>query len=170
MLIYTYSGTGPTVISHNLFVLCQDTVVKAGIDYYLAPGARPLDFVWANTSVAVLKVRRYIISWIYADLLLEKIEGTRLDKLWPPYSPSQIFLTASYILELRKASCIYHCCYFPGLMGNGPQQFHGPAFLFGDRYKDPFDHPMQLPGYISGWPRNSGHRFDNSYEGRDGKL
>jgi len=189
----TYSGrTSPEVITHNVFDLCQDTVVKGGLDYYLAPEARALDFVRANTSIPVPKVRRYIVSGCYADLLMEKIEGTRLDKLWPSYSPLQKFLTAwilrGYIFELRKASGVYHRCHVPGPMANTPQQCYGPEFLFGARYQGPFERPRQLLDYFSKWRGNSGPRFDNSYNsqplvlthndlsmrniivGRDGKL
>ncbi|KIM78722.1 hypothetical protein PILCRDRAFT_824158 [Piloderma croceum F 1598] len=168
-LYTTFSGgTGPMIIGHNVYDLCRDTVVKKGVDCYLAPEARALDFVRAHTSIPVPKVRRYIVSGYHANLLMEKIEGTRLDKLWPSYSPLQRFLTAwilrGYILELRKASSLYHRFHVPGPMANDPQQCHGPAFLFGDDYQGPFEHSRQLFDYFSKRPGNSGLRFDNSYD------
>jgi hypothetical protein len=165
-LYSTFSGgTGPVIIGHNVYDLCRDTVVKKGIDCYLAPEACALDFVRANTSIPVPKVRRYIRY--RANLLMEKIEGTRLDKLWCSYSPLQRFITAwilrGYILELRKASGLYHRFHVPGPMANDPQQCHGPAFLFGDDYQGPFERSGELFDYFSKRPGNSGLRFDTSY-------
>jgi len=166
--------------------------MKKGEDRYLAPEARALDFVRANTSIPVPKVRRYTISEYNANLVMEKIEGTRLDKLWPSYSPLQRFLTAwilrGYILELRKASGLYHRFHVPGPMADDPQKCHGPAFLFGYYERGPFECSRQLLDYFSKRLGNSGLRFDNSYDsqplvlthndlsmrniigGRDGKL
>ncbi|KIM78178.1 hypothetical protein PILCRDRAFT_824646 [Piloderma croceum F 1598] len=159
--------TGPVITGYSIVVLCQDTVVKRGISYYLDPEVRALDFVRRNTSIPVPKIRRYITSETSAYILLEKIEGTRLDKLWPSYSPLQRFLTAwilrGYILELREASSIYHRCHVPGPMADVPRYCHGPHFLFGDRNRGPFEHSRQLLDYFGTRSWGSGPRFDDSY-------
>jgi hypothetical protein len=133
---------------------------------YLDPEERALDFVRRNTTIPVPKIRRYITSGTSAFILLERIEGTPLNRLWPSYSPLQRFLTAwilrGYILELRKTSGIYHRCHVPGPMSDVPQRCHGPMFLFEGRSKGPFEHPMQLLNYFSGWPGNNARRFDDS--------
>jgi hypothetical protein len=124
-----------------------------------------LDYVRRNTSIPVPKIRRYITRDDNgAYLLLEKIEGTRLDKIWPSYSPLQRFLTAwilrGYILELREASSIYHRCHVPGPMADVPRKCHGPHFLFGGRNRGPCE---QLLDYFSTRLRGGSPRFDDSY-------
>ena len=60
----TYSGrTSPEVITHNVFDLCQDTVVKGGLDYYLAPEARVLDICCGtgDLALALARERRGIV-------------------------------------------------------------------------------------------------------------
>jgi hypothetical protein len=160
--------TGPVTTRHNISVLCQDTVVKRGIPYYLDPEVRALDYVRRNTSIPVPKIRRYITRGENcAYLLQEKIEGTRLDKLWPSYSSLQRFLTAwilrGYILELRKASSIYHRCNVPGPMADVLRHCHGPLDLFGSRDQGPFENSTQLLDYFNKWSTKGGPRFDGSY-------
>jgi aminoglycoside phosphotransferase (APT) family kinase protein len=100
-------------------------------------------------------------------ILMERIEGTRLDKLWPSFSPLQRFLTAwtlrGYILELRKASGNYHRRHIPGPMADTPQPCHGAMALFQDREQGPFERTRQLLDYFSKWS-NDAPPFDSSYD------
>jgi hypothetical protein len=126
--------------------------VKRGIPYYLDPEVRALDYVRRNTSIPVPNIRRYITRDDNgAYLLQEKIEGTRLDKIW---------ILRGYILELREASSIYHRCHVPGPMADVPRKCHGPHFLFGGRNRGPCE---QLLDYFSTRLRGGSPRFDDSY-------
>jgi hypothetical protein len=101
-------------------------------------------------------------------ILMEKIEGTRLDILWPSFSPLQRFLTAwtlrGYILELRMASGNYRRRHIPGPMADTPQPCHGSVALFHDREQGPFERTRQLLDYFSQWPGNNGTSFNSSYD------
>jgi Phosphotransferase enzyme family len=159
----------PAVFSHRLFILCPDTVAKIGPPYHIGPEATALNFVRSNTSIPVPKVRRYITSGEYAYVLLEKIEGTRLDRLWPSFTPLQRFITAwtlrGYILELRRASGNYKRRHVPGPMADTPQRCHGPPYLFNYRYQGPFECTRELLDFFNKSPlcMNSGTQLDDSY-------
>jgi aminoglycoside phosphotransferase (APT) family kinase protein len=181
----------PGAASYGILELCPDTVVKARYMFGDIE-ARALDFVRSNTSIPVPKVRRFMNYGLEQFILMEKIEGTRLDRLWPSFSPLQRLLVAwtlrGYILELRKASANYHRCHIPGPIADTPQPCRGAGSLFFDREVGPFEGTRQLLDYFSQWPGNNGPRFDISYEsqplvlthgdlsmrniivGRDGKL
>jgi hypothetical protein len=190
--IYVIGKGTNAIIGRNVVDLCPDTVAKFGEPYpFLCPEARALNFVRSNTSIPVPKVRRYITSGMHGYLLLEKIEGTRLDKVWPSLSPLQRLLTAwtlrGYILELRKASNAYHRSYVIGPMADTPQQCHGPAWLWAYRDRGPFESTRELLDWFTDG-QEYGLRFDDSYDsqplvlthgdlcmrniivGRDGKL
>jgi hypothetical protein len=102
-LTWGSSETGSEHVSYGILELCSDTVVKARY-FQGETEARALNFVRSNTSIPVPKVRRYMKDGIQEIILMEKIEGTRLDILWPSFSPLQRFLTAwtlrGYVLEL----------------------------------------------------------------------
>jgi aminoglycoside phosphotransferase (APT) family kinase protein len=160
------SEPGSEHVSYGILELCPDTVVKARYCYGETE-ARALNFVRSNTSIPVPKVRRYMGGGMKELILMERIEGTRLDKLWPSFSPLQRFLTAwtlrGYILELRKASGNYHRRHVPGPMADTPQPCHGAMSLFQGRPQGPFERTRQLLDYFSKWPENNGP-FDSSYD------
>jgi aminoglycoside phosphotransferase (APT) family kinase protein len=181
----------PEAVSYGIIELCPDTVVKGG---YVRTDieARTLNFVRSNTSIPVPKVRRYMEYETEQFILMEKIEGTPLDRLWPSFSPLQRLQVAwtlrGYILELRRASANYYRRHIPGPMADTPQQCRGAAALFYDRPAGPFEDTRQLLDYFTRRHGNNGPRFDISYEsqplvlnhgdlsmrniivGRDGKL
>jgi len=102
-----FPGSDQPLIGHNVRDLCPDTVTKVGYAWHIATEAQALDFVQSTISIPVPKVCRCLNAGpVDAILLLEKIEGTRLDRLWPSFSPLQRFVTAftlrGYILELRS--------------------------------------------------------------------
>lgn len=150
----------------SIFDLCSDTVVKCSTDAkHQRFEARALNFVRLHTSIPVPKIRRQVEFRTYVYLLLEKIEGKRLDKLWPSLSPSQRFLVAwtlrDYIRELRQASAMYPRRHIPGPMADSPQKCYDPSWLFGHRPKGPFNSSAELISYFS----NSFKRqqFDDSH-------
>ena len=157
----------PEAVSYGILELCPDTVVKARY-VHADIEACALNFVRSNTSIPVPKVRRYMEYETEQFILMEKIEGTRLDRLWPSFSPLQRLQVAwtlrGYILELREASANYYCCHIPGPMADTPQQCCGAGALFSNRSVGPFEGIRQLLDYFSRWPENNGPRFDISYE------
>jgi len=136
-------------------VLCvEDTVVKLTIPRSICPEARALDFVRLHTSISVPKVRRYIRSSMgFGCLILEKIEGQRLDHIWNNLSQSsqlQIAETLNgYILQLRHASPSYRRCSVPGPMADTPQACEGAWRLFGERPRGPFPTSWNLMDYMN---------------------
>jgi thiamine kinase-like enzyme len=156
----------------------------------MCPEERALRFVRSHTSIPVPKVRRYVTNDTSGYLLLEKIEGKRLDKVWPTLSPMQRFLVAwtlrSYIKELRLASASYPRRHVPGPMASTPQQCYGPAWLFGDKPKGPFKSSKALIDHFNRiYEKLNGESFEdtqtlvlthndlnkrNIIVGRDGKL
>jgi hypothetical protein len=77
-----FPGCDQPLIGHKVRDLCPDTVAKVGDAWHIATQAQALDFVRSTTSIPVPKVRRcFNAGPVDAILLLEKIEGTRLDRL-----------------------------------------------------------------------------------------
>ena len=93
---------------------------------------RALDFVLSSTSIPVPKVCRCLNARpVDTILLLEKIGGMCVDRLWPLFSLLQRFVKAftlhGYILELHRSLANYHCSHIPGPMADTP---HGPTLPF----------------------------------------
>ena len=137
----------------TVFVLCKDTVIKRRPAYQSLPEARALDFVLSHTSVPVPNVRRYINKDGKGYLLMEKIEGTPLDRLWGDLSEKArqrvVSTLGGYIDQLRQASAIYNCP-FPGPMAEKePQMCDGPWMLLGDRPTGPFPTCKDLFQFIN---------------------
>jgi hypothetical protein len=127
-----------------------------------------LNFVRSHTSIPVPKLRRYITteSDYTGYMLLEKIKGKRLDRLWPSLSPLQKFLVAwtlrGYIIELREASDAYSRRNVPGPMGDRPRLCDGPAWLFGHRPLGPFKSSEDIAKYFNENRAGVGEGLDNS--------
>jgi hypothetical protein len=144
----------------NVIDLCSDTVVKKCLSstFALCPEALALNFVRSHTSIPVPFVRRFITSesGFGGYILLEKIEGKRLDQVWPSLSPLQKFLVAwtlrGYIRELRRASNAYSRCHVPGPMGDAPRRCRDPEHLFGLRPRGPFESSANLIAYFNKGP------------------
>jgi aminoglycoside phosphotransferase (APT) family kinase protein len=103
---------------------------------------RALDFVRKHTSIPVPKVHRCIRLPTSAYLVLEKIEGARLDKLWPSLSSSQrsevVSTLRDYVHQLREASAYYPRRHIPGPIAKTPQKCYGAGWLFGEDEYGPF--------------------------------
>ena len=120
----------------SIFVLCKDTVVKRLLNFCpLLPEVNALEFVRSRTSIPVPKVRRYITdkNAVEGYLMMEKIEGTSLNRLWddlPGDTRRRIVSSLrDYICQLREASGAYNCP-FPGpIAENKPRTCVGPWML-----------------------------------------
>ncbi|KAF9073040.1 kinase-like domain-containing protein [Rhodocollybia butyracea] len=137
----------------NVFDLCSDTVVKlCSVFNTPTAEARALAFVHSNTSIPVPRIRRYIKGQRHGYLLMEKIPGKRLDRVWPSYTPLQKFIVAwtlrGYIRQLRQASAAYARRHIPGPISDKPERCNGIAFLFGDRPRGPFNSSKELVAHF----------------------
>ncbi|KAF9073052.1 kinase-like domain-containing protein, partial [Rhodocollybia butyracea] len=114
--------------------------------------ARALAFVHSNTSIPVPRIRRYIETDWVGYLLMEKIPGKRLDRVWPHYTPPQKFFVAwtlrGYIRQLRQASAAYNRRHIPGPMPNKPEQCEGIGFLFSEWPSGPFGSSKELVAHF----------------------
>jgi len=162
--IFTMPGSDKPI--SKIFVLCKDTVVKRALPDGLCLEERALNFVRSHTSIPVPKVRRHITSRLGAVggcLLLEKIEGTTLDRLWDTLSePERLRIVSTlkgYISQLRRVSANYERCNVPGPMGDTPQMCIGPWMLFDHSGAGPFTTSKELIEYFN---KTSREPFEDS--------
>ncbi|KAF9073046.1 kinase-like domain-containing protein, partial [Rhodocollybia butyracea] len=110
--------------------------------------ARVLAFLHQHTSIPVPRVRRYVSNPGQTWLLMEKIPGKRLDKVWPHYIPLQKFLVAwtlrGYIRQLRQVSAAYNRRHIPGPMSDKPEKCNGIKYLFSLRPAGPFKSSKEI--------------------------
>ncbi|TFK57713.1 hypothetical protein OE88DRAFT_1731036 [Heliocybe sulcata] len=74
---------------------------------------------------------------------MEYIKGRPLARLWLSMTLWQRFIVAwtlrSYIRQLRTASAAHERRTVPGPMSDSPQAFGTPVWMFGDRFKGPYN-------------------------------
>ena len=132
--------------------ICNDTVVKLSRGYYdtrtCPPECLALEFVRKHTEVPVPGVRRVVVAEGSHYIVMEKIEGTPLHKVWRSLTPSQRFGVAltlrDYLLQIRRASEKYERRSCPGPMGPEPLECSGLEYIIMDRNWSPFDSAKQL--------------------------
>ncbi|KAF9059101.1 hypothetical protein BDP27DRAFT_1371861 [Rhodocollybia butyracea] len=112
-------GNPETTPWGDVHIHCSDEVSAP------APEATMLSFVHEHTSIPVPRVRLYFPNKWYGYLLMEKIPGKRLDRLWFSYSPLQKFLAAwtlrrRYVRQLRQASAAHNRRHIPGPTSDKP--------------------------------------------------
>jgi aminoglycoside phosphotransferase (APT) family kinase protein len=116
---------------------------------------RALDFVRNYTSIPVPRVRRCIQVSRDGYLVMDTIEGTRLDKLWPSFSSSQrsevISTLHDYINQLREASAHHPRRHIPGPIAQTAQKCYGISWIFGEKLHGPFKSSKQLYKYLHTW-------------------
>ncbi|TFK57710.1 hypothetical protein OE88DRAFT_1651587 [Heliocybe sulcata] len=125
-------------------ILSDDTVCKAsGSASLILAEVNALEFVRAHTSIPVPQVRRVLTGPTRSRFLMEYIKGRPLARLWLCMTLWQRFIVAwtlrSYIRQLRVASAAYERRTVPGPMGDSPQGFFTPLWMFGDRFKGPYN-------------------------------
>ena len=139
-------------------IITSDTVVKYGIGD-LGPEALAMAFIQKHTTIPVPKVLRCIPDlWpengtlIGTSLVLEKIDGRPLMKVWPALSSSQksaiVSTIQGYVNQLREASAHYPRRHIPGPMGQTAQQCHGASWVFGDKFHGPFNSSEQFVDFL----------------------
>jgi aminoglycoside phosphotransferase (APT) family kinase protein len=138
-------------IQGSVRILSSDTVIKLmdGDPYH---EERALDFVRKHTSIPVPKVHRCIQQRPSGYLVLEKIEGARLDKLWSSLSSTQrsevVSTLRDYVNQLREASAHHPRRHIPGPIAKTPQKCYGAEWLFGEKEHGPFTSSKQFFAFL----------------------
>jgi Phosphotransferase enzyme family len=141
---------------NSIFVLCKDTIVKRLPNFHpLLPEVNALEFVRSHTSIPVSKVRQYITdkNRVEGYLMMEKIEGTPLNRLWDNLLGDTrcciVSTLRDYTCQLREASGAYNCPSPGPIAENKPQACVGPWMLFGDIPTSPFPTCKDLMQFIN---------------------
>ncbi|TFK57712.1 kinase-like protein, partial [Heliocybe sulcata] len=110
------------------------------------------EFVRTHTSIPVPRIRRCIADGHgHGYMVMERIEGVKLDRLWPSLNTWQRFIVVwtirGYIRQLRHVSSDYVCRDVPGPMAETPQLCNRPNLMTRDKPFGPFDSAPEFYQY-----------------------